>query len=135
MYANRQGLILFPVALVLASASGCTVRYEYSLSCVVKNAADGKPLSGVQAVFDEFGRESDLSYGTQLKQLTDAEGRMSASIFVGPFDFNPEGPRWYLKLVKEGFVPEIVDIKATSKPEKARDPIPMFVVVYLRPNG
>jgi hypothetical protein len=134
MRTMQRGLLLLPVVLALLSALGCTKGYHYELSCVVKNVADGKPLPGVKAILDTFGEQSDLSYGQPVDQPTDAEGRLTDNFFVTIIAFDPGRPRWYLKLQKEGFFPEVVDIKPALRPEKTGSTTPLIVVVYLRPK-
>jgi hypothetical protein len=108
--------------------------YHYDLSCVVKSAADGKPLPGVQAVLDYSGREDDLTFGNPVSQPTNADGRITHRFFVTSDAFHAGRPRWYLKLTKDGFVPEVIDIKPAGEPEKVGSTTPMFVVAYMRPN-
>jgi hypothetical protein len=130
----QRGWLGLAVALGLLSSLGCTKGYHYELSCTVKSAADGKPLPGVKAILDTWGKESDLSYGEPVDQPTDAEGRLADKFFVNITAFDPGRPRWYLKLQKEGFVPEVVDVKPASRPEKTGSTTPLIVVVYMRPK-
>jgi hypothetical protein len=134
MRAIEKRILAFLVALVFVSAPGCTMGYDFELSCVVKSAADGKPLSGVTGVFDRFGKIDDLNSGAALSQPSDAEGRLAHKFFGDMIDFNPGERPWYLKLEKEGFFPEVVDVKPTKKPESARSTVPLIVVVYMRPK-
>jgi hypothetical protein len=129
----QRGLLLVPVALALFSALGCTKGYDFELSCIVKSAADGKPLAGVKAILDTFG-EDDLSSGSPMDQPTDREGRLTGRFFVTRIEFDPLQPRWHLKLQKEGFFPEVIDIKPASKPEQMGNTTPLIVVAYMRPN-
>jgi hypothetical protein len=134
MRTMQRKLLLLAVALPLVSTFGCTKGYNYDLSCVVKSAADGKPLRGVTVVLDTLGNKDDLSYGDPLSEPTDAEGRVTRTFFVDLCAFDPGRPRWYLKLEKEGFVPEVVDITPTTRPEKLGSTTPLSVVVQMRPK-
>jgi len=126
-------LPLLAAPLVVA-LSGCTIRYNYELSCIVRSASDGTPLPGVTAIVDTFGNKEQPTFGQPMGPPSDVDGRLAHTFSATLGAFDPGQPRWYLKLHKAGYIPEVVDIKPTMKPEKAGVPTPMFVLVYMRPS-
>jgi hypothetical protein len=134
MLAIQRFLSLACAATFLVFASGCTKVYYFQLSCVVTSAVDGKPLAGVTAVVDIFGKKEDLSYGDPIKDPFDAKGGLTHTFFVSVGSSALDKPHWYLKLQKEGFHPEVVEIKPLSMPEKAGTITPISRVVHMRPK-
>jgi hypothetical protein len=69
-------------ALLLVAVSGCSKGYYYHLKCVVRSAADGKPLKGVKAVVDTDGHKDDFSHGDEVDEPSDADGRLWHKFYV-----------------------------------------------------
>jgi hypothetical protein len=126
--------ILALSAVMLLSLSGCTKGYHYTLTCVVRNAADGKFLEGVNAVVDTKGKKDELSYGYPVLELSDAEGRFQYKLYITMRSPDFSAPHWYLKLQKDGFRSEVVDIKPGPEPKQAGTTTPIFVVVDMHPK-
>lgn len=134
MLAIHRRLTLCTVAAILVSVSGCSMGYNFELTCIVTNVVDGKPLPGVKAIVDTFGKKDDLTYGFPASSPTDEEGQLKHTFYVSVGSPNIQEPHRYLKLEKEGFHPEVIDIKPASMPVKAGTTTPIVVEVSMRPK-
>ena len=63
---------------------------------------------------------------------TDEEGRLTDDFLISPYP--SDAPHWYLKLVKEGFDPVVIDIKPASQP-KGAEKTPLNIEVEMRPKA
>ncbi|WP_339911860.1 hypothetical protein [Symmachiella dynata] len=113
--------------------SGCQKTYTYTISGIVKDATDGKPLQDVEV--DLNGYHSHMG-GVHFPIKTDALGhfqfdwKVSDGEFHGPTDM----PKWVLNLKKNGYADESVDISTKREPSQASTPVSIIVVVQLRPE-
>jgi hypothetical protein len=120
-------------AVALVALCGCSKGYYYELTCAVYNVSDGKPLAGVQAVVDTDGHGDNPSYGHQVFPASGSDGRLKHKFYV-PMGSPQFKEPWYLKLTRDGFVPELVEIKPGPEPKEAGSTTSIFVVVYMRPK-
>jgi hypothetical protein len=112
--------------------SGCSYSYLFDLSLTVVNDADGAPLEGVRVTL-EF--QPGLRDGRQPPQATDPDGRFVHNFSVSITEFDAHNQRrWWVKLEKDGFAPETIDIKPATKPAKYGSTTPLNVTVRLKPN-
>jgi hypothetical protein len=136
MSAIRRWSVVVPLGILLAGTGGCTKSYPFELVCVIRSAADGTPLSGVRALLDTSGRADQPDVGIPTNQpTTDAAGRVTDEFSAYPIDFDPGRPAWLLKLDRDGFHSEVVDIKPAAAPEKLGSKSMLYVVVYMRPKS
>jgi hypothetical protein len=123
------------VAALLLSLTGCSYRYNFDLTVIVRNAADGQPMSGARVT-----PEPDFFHTPRTDkprgEATDADGRIAYpfSVSIGEFDEGRRDAPWKMKVEREGFAPEVVDVKPKNKPEKYGSTTPLVVQVYLRPQ-
>ena len=127
---------LFLVFTAVVLLTGCSTSHTFQLLLLVRNKADGTPLSGVNLnLSTNWGNEEhklDTIYGEwNPSPTTDAAGRFTRNFMVSPYP--SDHPHWYLKLTKEGFEPMAVDIKPSPQPRKHDGITPLNVEVEMQP--
>lgn len=123
MFRTRL-IVVLPVVALLCAGTGCSIVKKFDIYCVVRNAADGSPLSSV---------ESKLNIHSFTGGRTGADGRMVNKLEVNVIALNPDQPGWKLRLEKPGFEPEEIDIKPGPEANNDKSPVPIHVIVSLRP--
>ena len=122
---------LLVVAVVLLT--GCSWSYKFRLLLTVKNADDGTPVQGVTAVLDDpvlaDERKQDLNAGSRLG-TTDAGGELTHDFIRNGSGWSDP---WYLKLKKEGFEPQVIDINPRKDGLKSGEPNPLPIAVEMKP--
>jgi hypothetical protein len=133
----RRATRLLPVALVgliLLSASGCSYVYTFDLAITVVNATDDKPIHGAHVTL-QFYHSPRGGGGTNLVTLlTDTTGKMSRWFYVSTSEFDGYGIRrpWEIRVACDGYVPQLLNIKPTTKPDH-KTTTPLKVTVRLEP--
>jgi hypothetical protein len=101
------GLTIAAVVLL----TGCSNSYTFNLLLTVTNQDDGQPVEGVTVVLDTAinaeEQKQKLDAGSLL-DATSAEGKLTHRFNYAGY-FRTSGP-WYLKLQKEGFVSQVIDV-------------------------
>jgi hypothetical protein len=119
------------VAIVLLT--GCSWSRSFSLLLTVENANDGQPVPDVSAVLDTRAmadeRKGDPDEGTRLLP-TDAVRKLTFDFNIGGYT-KSDGP-WYLKIRKDGFEPQEVDISPHVE-VKNGERYPLPVTVRIKP--
>jgi hypothetical protein len=120
--------------VLTAFLGGCSYAYQFSLKVTAKNAADGKPLSGVKMSLNLHGQTDHANNDQLVANATDSEGMITFPFRVSESAFMEPRKKWYLKLAKKGYIDEIIDITPTGEPEAGqKSPSMIVVVAYLRP--
>lgn len=124
---------VFVVGLLLC-VTGCSGYYHFNLFCEVRNAADYAPLEGVHAVLDEYGQLDRMDDLEPLGEVSGPDGVLYHRIKVASVP-TEDGRRWLLKLTKDGFHPEVVDITPSQQPKGwgEANAVALPVQVKLRP--
>jgi hypothetical protein len=124
------GFTLAMLGAALALMPGCTRYHGYELRGVVRNAADGSPVPGVKV--DVSGPDGPGRSG--FPATTDPDGA-----FAGGFSASGGRPlkpgEWTVKLTRDGFADEVVDITPVRVPDSAESRTQLFLVVYVRPKS
>ena len=115
---------------LLFSALGCGRTYQFELDVTVTNSADGSPVEGATIHRNMWGEKTDPKTA-ETTLHTDAAGRATEEFSTSNTAFNSGKPTWYLRVFKDGFEPEIVEIKPAKPPTETRTRLE--VPVKLRP--
>jgi hypothetical protein len=122
----RIGIVLAVLAAITVSMIGCSRRYSFSVEGIVRNAADGRPLRGVNIRLEG-------PFELRRSVTSDEGGSFSRGFLVYGGVFPPSSP-WSLTLSADGFLDEEIDIAPQGEP-CAGDAINSTIVrVYLRPD-
>jgi hypothetical protein len=121
--------VVISLALVLG-AGGCGRSYQFELAVTVTSVPDGSPIEGAVIHRNMWGEKTDPKM-TETVLHTDAAGRAAEEFTVSDTAFSAGKPTWYLRVSKEGFEPEIVEIKPTKVPMEPRTRLD--VPIQLRP--
>ena len=115
--------------------NGCSRRYCCELHCVVLDAKTRKPIEGAKLFIDLFGQKDPAQINWPVERKTAKDGGCVLRFGVGTYDFNHGMPRWYLKIEKDGYVTEVVDVSPRGKPisYSEKSPLVVFAVVNLQP--
>ena len=125
------------VLLVIAAVvllTGCSTSHTFRLLLEVKNADDGQPVEGVTAVLDTVlseDRKHGMDVGSAIGK-TDAEGKVTHEFKIAGYTRDSSYP-WYLKLQKEGFEPQVIDINPRQDFPEGEKTMPLPVTVRMRP--
>lgn len=124
------------VGLLMLTASGCSFIYEFNVEVSVLDASNGRPLDEVVVVLDTIGdadtRERS-DFGEAIGQ-TNTAGRVEKLIRVSDA-FRPTGERrWYLKVSRDGYRSEVVDMSPAEWPKSTKQVMPIVVTVRLNPT-
>jgi hypothetical protein len=133
MHQPLRGISLLAVAVLAFFVCGCSTGYYFEVMGTVRSAMDGKPIRGVRIAVNTFGEEDrpDLD---QAETQTDETGAFAIEKFyVSIIAFNEGKPTWYLKVQKEGYLPEFVEIKPKRAPEQTGSTSTIVPVIYMRP--
>ena len=123
---------LVVVAVVLLT--GCSTSHTFRLLLTVKSADTGEPVEGAIPVLHESvddERKNDMEYGWHHFEPTDATGRVTVEFKVSGYTSSSTS-RWYLKIRKDGFEPQVIDINPRVQ-VKAGEVTPLPVTVELKP--
>jgi hypothetical protein len=119
------------VSLVLMfGVVGCSRSYQFELDVAVTNAVDGSPIEGAAIHRNMWGEKTDPKTAETIFH-TDATGRAAETFTVSDTAFSAGKPTWYLRVSREGFEPEIVEIKPAKVPTENRTRLD--VPIQLRP--
>jgi hypothetical protein len=128
-----RGIYLLAVALLSFPASGCSKGYHFEVMGTVRSAVDGKPLSGVRIAVNTYGEKGRPDLDEVPTQTDDAGAFATEKFYVSITAFDPGRPPWYLKVEKEGYLPEFVEIRPKRAPQQTGSTSTIVSVVYLRP--
>jgi hypothetical protein len=102
----------------------------------VRSAVDGKPIPGVRIAVNTHGKKDrpDLDKAFQIPVTQTDEGGAFATetFYISIIAFDKGRPTWYLKVEKEGYLPEFVEIKP-KKPTQTGSTSTIVSVIYMRP--
>ena len=122
--------LLVSLAL-LFTAGGCSRTYQFKVEVAVTNAADGSPIEGAAVHRNMWGEKTDPKT-LETVVHTHSDGRASEAFSVTDGAFRSGKPTWYLRVFKDGFEPEIVEIKPAKLPT---GPLTLLEVpIKLRPT-
>lgn len=106
-------------AAVLIGLSGCGRTYQFELEATVTSEADGTLIAGATIHRNMWGEKSDPKT-EEVVLRTDSAGRAVDSFAVTDAAFSAGKPMWLLRVFKEGYEPEIVEIKPRVAPAGSR---------------
>jgi hypothetical protein len=121
--------VVVSLALVLGVV-GCGRTYQFELDVAVTSAVDGSPIEGVAIHRNMWGEKTDPKTAETILH-TDAAGRAAETFTVSDIAFSAGKPTWYLRVSREGFEPEIIEIKPAKVPTENRTRLD--VPIQLRP--
>src|SRR5689334_224248 len=109
MRRSPRVLLLALVAVAPLAATGCSYAYYFDLTVTVVNATDGTPLPDARITLD-FPHH--VKNG-EVPAPTDAAGRTTHffGVSVSEFDDHRRANPLALKVERNGFVPQVVNIK------------------------
>jgi hypothetical protein len=122
------------VAAAVVLLTGCSWSQTFTLFLTVRNADDGRAVEGAGVTLDYFGdeeRKHDLDHGLATGE-TGPDGRYERDFGISGYTASDTRP-WYLKVRKDGFEPEVINIHPANQPRKPDEKIPLRVEVKLRP--
>lgn len=96
MCTIHRTIMLLPLAVVLASTSGCQMRYDFELFATAKNADNGEPLSGVKVTLNTRGHKDKSNFDDIAHRATDDQGQVTHQFSVDSRAFESGKPTWYL---------------------------------------
>src|SRR5689334_13601251 len=105
--------------VLLLGVVGCSRSYQFELAVTVTSAADDSPIEGAVIRRNMWGEKTDPKTAETILH-TDAAGRATETFAVSDTAFSAGKPTWYLRVSKEGFEPQIVEIKPAKVPIEAR---------------
>jgi hypothetical protein len=130
---NRVSWVI-GLGVLLLVGTGCQRQYPFKLECTVQDDT-GKPLDGVKAVLDTVGTadtRDQLDFGERIMP-TKTDGRVEWS-FEAPDARQPNAERrWYLKLTRDGYNPQRVDVSPPEWPKGATQVTPIVLQARMIP--
>ena len=121
------------VTITFILLAGCQFSYPYTLILSVKDANNNQPVPGVSVKLDTSGSEEqkfNMDYTTH-RDIPDSEADGQVL-----YDFKEGGSQltgWYLKLKKEGYEIEVIDIKPSTEPKNRNERTILKVEARMRP--
>jgi hypothetical protein len=106
--------IAVPLALLFATM-GCSRTYQFELEVQVTSTTDHSPIEGAAIHRNMWGEKTDPKTPETVIH-TDSAGRAAEAFSVTDGAFRAGKPTWYLRVFKDGFEPEIVEIKPAKPP-------------------
>jgi hypothetical protein len=128
-----RGISLFAVAVLSFSICGCSKVYNFEVTGTVRSAVDGKPLPGVRIAVNTYGEKDRPDLDEAATQTDEAGAFATQKFYVSIIEFGEGRPTWYLKVEKEGYLPEFVEIKPKRAPEQTGSTSTIVSVIYMRP--
>lgn len=128
-----RGVLLVAFGGLATSFCGCTKGYNFEVMGTVRSAVDGRPIPGVSLTVNDYGQKDRPDLDRAATRTDDAGAFTTQTFFVSMDAFNEGRPTWYLKVEKEGYLPECVEIKPKRAPEQLGSTSTIVPLVYLRP--
>jgi len=116
------------VVTVLILLPGCSMRYTYRISVIIRDAATGQPLQDVLIDLNGYDASSGVPFPVRSNNIGEVEFDWIAS----DSDFMAGNPTWILNMKKSGYVKESVNISPQEEPSDYQRPVRIVVIVYLR---
>jgi hypothetical protein len=123
------------VVAAVVFLTGCSWSQTFTLFLTVRNAEDGQPVPGAAVKLDTLGseeRKDEHDYGVGPGGQTGPDGRFEHDFRISGYT-ESGSERWYLKVKKDGFEPQVINIRPANQPRKPDEKIPLRVEVRLRP--
>jgi len=115
---------------LLFGVVGCSRSYQFEMAVTITSAGDDSPVEGATIHRNMWGEKTDPKTA-ETTLHTDAAGRAAETFTVSDTAFSAGKPTWYLRVSREGFEPEIVEIKPAKVPTE--NPTRLDVPIKLRP--
>ena len=123
------GIVLALLGAAVAVSPGCTKSYPYEVRGVVRSAADGHPLAGVNVT-------AHAGWSSDLPATTEADGSFLFTFRASSSDFNStQLPKWTATMSREGYVVQDVEFSPMRRPNSNEPPTQFVLVVHLRATG
>jgi hypothetical protein len=112
--------------------AGCSYSYPFEVAGVVRSAATGKPLAGVEVYSTHINPDDPVPGEDRPVAVTGPDGSFSFAEKVSDVNFMQEGgTRWVLLFRKKGLKQERSDLRHVPRPRSARTTTPVAVAVSL----
>lgn len=128
---HRLSRLLLVCALVVQSA-GCSRLVIFEVRGTVKDATTRAPIKGVSITLHS---EPDVGrISPSMPIATDQDGQFSFELRVVDQSVIHKQPKWSLRLAKEGYETESVDLTPDPKRLPGGTPGQILVVMHLTPR-
>ena len=130
------GMMMVMLGGAVALMPGCSQLFEYDLRVVVRDVADGRPLSGVHVdIQGELVIDHDSS-PPRSPEVTGDDGVFTSRCRAYDTAFRGEElPKWSIVLTKSGYEDEVLDISPSQRPDSGREKRRIVVYAYMRPQA
>src|SRR5262249_45888792 len=133
MRQRLRGVLLFSVAAPFLSVFRCSEGYFFVVVGTVRSAVNGQPIPGARVAVNTYGEKDRPDLDQAATQTDEAGAFATEQFYVSVSAFGAGRPTWYLKVEKEGFLPEFVEIKPRRAPEQHSSTSTIVPIISLRP--